>query len=441
MGANPISIALGDVDEDGITDLIVTNQGSNTFSVLGGNADGSFRTAIDYVAGKGPLAAVTGDFNGDGHLDVAVLNHDAQTVSVPLGNGDGTFKAARAYTVELQPRAVASGDLTGSKHSDLVVTNYCGSDTACSKGTASVLLAGENGAYSLGSTYALGSGPVAVALLDVNGDKKLDIVALNRADKTISILLGLGADSFQQQFTLPLAESPIAFAVGDFNNDGKTDLAVLGDCGAAKCSQPGALEILNGTGDGSFRSVQTYPVGYTPNSIAVGDLNNDRNLDLVISNACGKAASCAASSNTAGTASIFLGSATGKFTAGADVALGNSPSAIALSDLAGRKVLDLLVTQSSSNNLAVLHGQGDGTFQAPVSYQVGTAPGSIAVADFNGDGKLRTSPSATQPTQPLGTSSSAKAMARWSPEPRPRSAPALSPSPQSRARAARMPAW
>ena len=387
VGTNPISIALGDVDEDGITDLIVANQGSNTFSVLGGNADGSFRAAIDYVAGKGPLSAVTGDFSGDGHLDVAVLNHDAQTVSVPLGNGDGTFKAARAYTVELQPRAVASGDLTGSKRSDLVVTNYCGSDAACSKGTASVLLAGDNGAYSLGSTYTLGSGPVAVALLDVNGDKKLDIVALNRADKTISILLGLGGDSFQQQFTLPLAESPIAFAVGDFNNDGKTDLAVLGDCGTAQCSQPGTLEILDGTGDGSFRSVQTYPVGYAPNSIAVGDLNNDKNLDLVVSNACGKTASCTASSTTAGTASIFLGSAAGKFTASADIALSNSPSAIALSDLAGRKVLDMLVTQSSSNTLAVLRGQGDGTFQAPVSYQVGSAPGSIAVADFNGDGK------------------------------------------------------
>ena len=384
VGSNPVSIALGDVDEDGIPDLVVTNQGSNSFSVLRGNGDGTFKNSLDYVAGKGPLAAVTGDFYGAGHLDLAIIDYASQTISLPLGNGDGTFRAARAYSVELQPKAVAFGNLTGSKNSDLVVTNFCGSDAACSKGgTVSVMAAGEDG-YRLASTYSLGAGPVAVALLDVDGDKNLDIVALNRNDKTISILLGLGGGSFQQQFTLPLAEAPIAFATGDFNHDGKTDLAVLGDCGSAKCSQPGTVEILYGTGDGSFRSGIAYPVDYSPTSITVGDLNKDKNLDIVVSNSCGKSPSCTAP----GTATVFLGDASGKFTAGKDVALGNSPSSIALGDLSGRGILDLLVTRSSDNTVAVLRGVGDGTFQTPAVYNVGTTPGSVAIADFNGDGKL-----------------------------------------------------
>jgi len=385
VGSSPVSITLGDVDEDGIPDLIVTNQGSNTFSVLGGNGDGTFRSSIDYVAGKGPLATVVGDFDGDGHPDLAIVNHDSQTVSLPLGNGDGTFRAARAYTVELQPKAVASGDLTGHKTSDLVVTNFCGSDASCAKGgTVSVLMAGPNGSYSPGSTYALGSGPVAVALLDVDGDKNPDIVALNRIDKTISILLGIGGDAFQQQFTLPLGESPIAFAVGDFNHDGKSDLAVLGDCGSAKCSQPGTLEILYGGGNGNFRSVRSYPVDFTPTALAVGDLNNDKNLDIIVSNACGKASSC----NGPGSAKVFLGGANNTFTAGRDISLGNSPASIALGDLRGSKVLDLLVSRSADNAFAVLRGNGDGTFQAPVTYKVGTTPGPVAIADFNGDGHL-----------------------------------------------------
>ena len=384
VGSNPVSIALGDVDEDGIPDLVVTNQGSNSFSVLRGNADGTFKSSLDYVAGKGPLAAVTGDFYGAGHLDLAVINYASQTVSLPLGNGDGTFRAARAYSVELQPKAVAFGNLTGGKNSDLVVTNFCGSDTACGKGgTVSVMAASEDG-YRLASTYSLGAGPVAVALLDADGDKKLDIVALNRKDKTISILLGVGDGIFQQQFTLPLAEAPIAFATGDFNHDGKADLAVLGDCGSAKCSVPGTLEILYGTGDGGFRSAITYPVDYSPTSITVGDLNKDKNLDIIVSNSCGKSASCTAS----GTATVFLGDASGKFLTGKDVALGNSPSSVALGDLSGRGVLDLLVTRSSDNTIAVLRGVGDGTFQAPAAYNVGATPGSVAIADFNGDGKL-----------------------------------------------------
>lgn len=384
VGSNPVSIALGDVDEDGISDLVVTNQGSNTFSVLGGNADGTFRSSLDYVAGKGPLAAVAGDFYGASHLDLAIVNFASQSISLPFGNGDGTFHAARAYSVELQPKAVAFGNLTGGKNSDLVVTNFCGSDAACGKnGTVSVMTASESG-YRLASTYSLGAGPVAVALVDVDSDKNLDMVALNRNDKTISILLGLGGGSFQQQFTLPLAEAPVAFAVGDFNHDGKTDLAVLGDCGSAKCSQPGILEILYGAGDGSFRSGVAYPVDYSPTAIAVGDLNKDKNLDIVISNSCGKSATC----KTSGTATVFLGDASGKFTAGKDVALGNSPSSVALGDLSGRGVLDLLVTRSTDNTVAVLRGVGDGTFQTPAVYNVGVNPGSVAIADFNGDGKL-----------------------------------------------------
>ena len=383
VGSNPVSIALGDVDEDGIPDLVVTNQGSNSFTILRGNSDGTFQRSLDYVAGKGHLAAVTGDFYGAGHLDLAIINYASQTISLPLGNGDGTFRAARAYSVELQPKAVASGNLTGGKNSDLVVTNFCGSDAACKGGTVSVMAAGEDG-YRLASTYSLGAGPVAVALLDADGDKNLDIVALNRKDKSISILLGLGGGSFQQQFTLPLAEAPIAFATGDFNHDGKIDLAVLGDCGSAKCSVPGTLEIFYGTGDGGFRSAITYPVDYTPTSIAVGDLNKDKNLDIVVSNSCGKSASC----KTPGTATVFLGNASGKFSTGKDVALGNGPSSVALGDLSGRGILDLLVTRSTENTVAVLRGVGDGTFQTPAVYNVGTTPGSVAIADFNGDGKL-----------------------------------------------------
>ena len=385
VGANPVAIISADVDEDGIADLIVTNQGSNTFSVLGGNSDGSFRTALDFVSGKGPTAAVAGDFNNDGHLDLAMLNHDAQSLSLPLGNGDGTFLAARAYSVEMQPRSVAAGDLAGNKRSDLVVTNFCGSDPSCAKaGSVSVLVAGESNSYHLASNYVLGAGPVAVALLDVDGDKNLDIVALNRADKTISVLLGLGSASFQQQFTLPLANAPIAFAAGDFNHDGKTDLAVIGDCGAAKCTQPGTLEILYGSSDGGFQTGPSYPVGFAPSSVTVADLNSDKNLDIVVANSCGNSAACAG----AGTASVFLGGANGRFTAAQTLGLGKNPSSIALADLSGRGTPDLLVSGASDNTLALLRGNGDGSFGAAIVYAVGAMPGAIAVADFNGDGKL-----------------------------------------------------
>jgi hypothetical protein len=165
------------------------------------------------------------------------------------------------------------------------------------------------------------------------------------------------------------------------NKDGKPDLAVLEDCGSATCKQAGSLEILLGAGDGNFQSVVSYPVGYSPSSLAIGDINGDKNLDVVVANRCGKNPSCL----SAGTASILIGDGTGKFTAGASVALGSSPSAIALGSLTGSG-LDLVVARSTDNIVAVLRGNGDGTFKPAVPYAVGNKPGSLVVADFNGDG-------------------------------------------------------
>jgi large repetitive protein len=384
VGNNPVSALVTDLDGDGVSDLVVINQGSNTYSVLGGNGDGTFKSSLDYVVGNGPVAAVAGEFDANGHVDLAVINPNSQSVTVPLGNGDGTFKAARSYLAGIEPRAVASIDLNGDKLPDLVVTNFCGSDLTCSKsGSVAVFLANADGSYRLANTYLVGAGPVSVALADVNGDKFPDIVAVNRGDKTVSVLLAKGDGGFEQPYTLAISESPIAVAVGDFNNDGKIDLAVLGDCGAATCSQPGSVEVLTGHGDGSFSSAFVYPAGHAPVSLAVGDLNQDKNLDIVVANRCGADASC----KSPGTATVLLGGAAGKFTASTEVSLGNSPSSIALGDMSGRGVPDLLVSSSTSNTLGVLHGNGDGSFQTPVAYKIGNTPGSVVIADFNGDGK------------------------------------------------------
>ncbi len=150
---------MADVDGDGVPDLITVNQGSNTFSVLLGNGDGTFKDSLDFVAGDAPLAAAAGDFDGDGHVDLAIINFSSQTISVPLGRGDGTFKAARSYAADLVPLAIASGDLNGDKRPDLVVVNYCGLDSLCGKGgTVAIFLANEAGGYRLSSTYTLGAG-------------------------------------------------------------------------------------------------------------------------------------------------------------------------------------------------------------------------------------------------------------------------------------------
>ncbi len=383
----PGFVTVADMNGDSRIDLITVSPTANTFSILLGNGDGTFQSSLDFVSGHSPVAAVVGDFNGDGHPDLAIINSQDMSIGVPLGRGDGTFEAARAYASDYQSEAVVSGDLNGDGLLDLVVISRCGSDPACGgNGSAGVYLAGIGDTYRLAGTYALGSGPVAAALADLNGDKKLDLVIVNRGDKTATIMLGKGDGTFAAAQTFSLPSYPRSLLIGDFNGDGKSDLAIVSDCGQTTCTQPGTLDVWLGNGDGTFTHSAAYQTGYEPDSIAVGDLLGNGHLDLVVSNSCGEDVSCA----SPGTAMVFMGDGTGKFTESNEIGIGSAPSAIALSNLSGSGPsggnLDLVVADRGSNQLAVLASDGTGSFGAPATYSVGSEPSALAIADYNGDG-------------------------------------------------------
>jgi FG-GAP-like repeat len=99
----PAPSPIGDFNGDGKLDLAVANRG-NDVSILLGNGDGTFESAVNYVADQGTTSLAVGDFDGDGTPDLAITNSAGNDVSVLLGNGDGTVQPPVNYSVGQTPR-------------------------------------------------------------------------------------------------------------------------------------------------------------------------------------------------------------------------------------------------------------------------------------------------------------------------------------------------
>jgi DNA-binding CsgD family transcriptional regulator len=104
----PNSVAVGDFNGDGKSDLAVVNANSNEVSIMLGNGDGTFQPAASYGTGSPPVAIAVGDFNGDGMPDLAVVNANSIDILIMLGNGDGTFQEPISCGVEDAPRSVSA---------------------------------------------------------------------------------------------------------------------------------------------------------------------------------------------------------------------------------------------------------------------------------------------------------------------------------------------
>jgi len=172
-----------------------------------------------------------------------------------------------------------------------------------------------------------------------------------------------------------LLTEPLSLATGDFNGDGKMDLVV----GVEESGIPGRVETLLGNGDGTFTLLSSMATaGRCPCGMAVGDLNADGKLDLVVEN------------YDDNTVSIFLGDGAGDFVpaAGSPIPVGTGPFDVKLADFDHDGKLDLVVANSTANTITTLLGNGDGTFVFGSSSPATLTPDAIAVADLNRDGNL-----------------------------------------------------
>jgi hypothetical protein len=275
----PGNVLLGDVNGDGKLDLVAAH--GRSLTLLIGQGDGQFRAAptSPIALSAHPDEMVFGDIDGNRTLDLVVANHDSYDVVLLSGDGKGGFTPAPGSPITMRQgtrphtHGLGIGDMNGDGKLDLVTVNHNDNDIA-------VVIGDGKGGFSTapGSPFAVAAAPYPLAIGDMNGDGNLDIVSpsIARSSRVLSLLLGDGRGGFRRSDIQLKTTGPGYVAIGDVNGDSKPDLV-------STHLERSQLTVLLSNSGSNFMEVpdSPYDLGHAAWGVLVADVNRDGKADVV----------------------------------------------------------------------------------------------------------------------------------------------------------------
>jgi len=367
------AIELVDLDGDGALDLLVTDGWDDDVAVHLGTGTGAFQASVHYGIGGDTHGAAIADLDLDGELDLAA-NLDtpgaADFVEILSGVGGGAFQVTQIVPASDGPRVVAAADLDVDGAPDLFVTN-------AAVGPALSFLNQGAGTFAAPLPVDAGVYGHSAVVEDLDGDGLPDFAVGNRYYETVTLAPGLGDGTFGPMQTRNAAYTPNALLTDDWDGDGGADLAVA-------CWNVGRVELMFDAlvdPSAAFDLIET-PFVSDLRDVLVHDVTGDGVLDIVGGGAINVAFVAYgvvgyAVGNGDGTFQVPVGSGTG----------GAPPEALAMGDLNGDGVADLVAAGNTAQQLSILLGSGGG-FAPAQHVPSGSTPVDLELADLDGDGDL-----------------------------------------------------
>ncbi len=365
VGSQPTGVTASDFNNDGKIDIAFADQDVNLVFVLLGNGDGTFLTPTGFFVGSRPLSIVSADFNNDGNVDIATANYYSNDISVALGNGLGTFPDATPMSTGINPYAITTGDFNGDGIIDLSTANS--DEQNFMAGNVSVFTGNGFGSFTR-VDHSVGWNPIFVTSADLNLDGRSDLIASNSGSQNISVLLAEPLGGFLTPTNYPIVGQPVHITSSDFDGDGFKDVAVI-DIQAVN------IVLFNGSASGSLTWKDNYAIGGSSNFVISPDLNSDAIPDLVLLKPDTRSVD------------IWLGKTGSLFDGIKSNQVGFTPGALVTADFNLDGKTDIATPNFDSDNVSVLLANSVGNLNAAINSAAGSNPSSMSASDFNSDGK------------------------------------------------------
>lgn len=377
------AVSTGDLNNDGAQDIVLTGVEAyrtpvETVVYLG-NGDGTYASVSDNLPGAFFASNSLGDVNNDGNLDLLITGSNGESSSSEvyqaelfLGDGTGSFSPSGASLTGVERGSSAMADFNEDGNLDMVISGYV-STPAQNTPSTTLYLGNGDGTFTASTSGLLQLGFTDTEVTDFNNDGHLDIamVGYDGTNRRAVVHLGDGTGAFTQAGNGLRGSSNASLRAGDLNNDGTQDLVITATMEPASNNAEWVTRVYLGNGDGSFTELPSDLTWTTQGELALADLNGDANLDLLLTGVL---------ANLEPFTGVFFGDGNGGFDRQPDGLPDIRNGVVHVFDADGDANPDIFLAGTSGTSGAIIANLFESYYQNPLPVEMGRFVGHFAAS-------------------------------------------------------------